>query len=75
MARLLEGDLLERRARKLGVDVARDARTQSASGRAPRTSDYELQRRVSEAERGIRESRMWILALISAMAAVGGPVA
>ncbi len=54
---LLTGAALENRARKLGVDIEGDPRTQSSSGRAPRASDYELQRRVLEAERGIRESR------------------
>ena len=67
---LLTGEALESRARELGVDVEGDLRTQSSSGRAPRASDYELQRRVLEAERGVRESRLWILAVISAIAAV-----
>ena len=62
---LLTGEALESRARELGVDVEGDPRTHSASGRAPRASDYELQRRVLEAERGVRESRLWILAVIS----------
>lgn len=66
----LQGDELEKRARELGVDVEGDARTQSSSGRAPRAPDHELQRRVSEAERSVRESRLWILALISAVASV-----
>jgi hypothetical protein len=52
---LLKGAALENRARELGVDIDGDPRTQSSSGRAPRASDYELQRRVLEAERGIRE--------------------
>jgi hypothetical protein len=70
MAKLLEGDQLEQRARKLGVDIAGELRTQSSSGRAPRAPDYELQRRVTEAERRLRESRLWILAMISAVASV-----
>ena len=67
---LLTGAALESRARELGVDIEGDPRTHSSSGRAPRASDYELQRRVLEAERGIRESRLWILAVISAIASV-----
>ena len=67
---LLTGAALENRARELGIDVEGDLRTQSSSGRAPRASDYELQRRVLEAERGIRESRLWLLAVISAIASV-----
>ena len=67
---LLTGKALESWAQTLGVDIEGDPRTHSSSGRAPRASDYELQRRVLEAERGIRESRVWILAVISAIASV-----
>ena len=67
---LLTSAALESRARELGVDIEGDPRTHSSSGRAPRASDYELQRRVLEAERGIRDSRLWILAVISAIASV-----
>ncbi|MBZ0150311.1 MAG: hypothetical protein IT456_19810 [Planctomycetes bacterium] len=72
---LLQGEALEKRARALGVDVEGDPRTQSSSGRAPRASDYELQRRVQEAERSLRESRLWVLAIISAAASVLSAVA
>jgi hypothetical protein len=67
---LLQGPDLEKRARELGVDVEGEPRTQSSSGRSPRAADYELQRRVLEAERGIRESRLWILAVIASIASV-----
>jgi hypothetical protein len=67
---LLQGESLERRARELGVDIEGEPRTQSSSGRSPRAPDYELQRRVSEAERSVRESRLWMLAVISAIASV-----
>ena len=66
----LQGDELERRARELGVDVEGEPRIQSSSGRSPRAPDYELQRRVSEAERSRRESKLWLLAVISAVASV-----
>lgn len=65
---LLTGAALESRARELGADVEGEPRTHSSSGRAPRASDYEIQRRVLEAKRRIRESRLWILAVISAIA-------
>jgi hypothetical protein len=68
--RLLQGDALDKRASALGVDVEGDPRTRSSTGRAPRASDYELQRRVQEAERSLRESRLWVLATISAIASV-----
>lgn len=61
MGKLLEGDLLEQQARKLGVDLSGEPRTQSSSGRTPRASDYELQRRVMEAKRSIHESRLWVV--------------
>ena len=70
MANLLEGDELEKRARALGVDISGDPRIQSSSGRAPRAPDYELQRRVIEAERRNRESRLWVLAVVSSIASV-----
>jgi hypothetical protein len=70
MRKILEGDMLEQRARQLGVDIQGDAITHSSLGRHQRASDYELQKRVLEAERSIRESSLWKLALISAIASV-----
>jgi len=70
MNKLLQGDELERRAVELGIDIQGDAVTQSSSGRHRRADDAELQRRVLEAERSIRESRLWILALTSAIASI-----
>lgn len=75
MKKILESDALEQRARQLGVDIQGDPITQSSSGRHKRASDYELQRRVIEAERSIRESKLWKLALISAIASVASAVA
>jgi hypothetical protein len=70
MKKILEGDALEQRARQLGVDIQGESITQSSGGRHKRAGDYELQRRVIEAERSIRESRLWKLAFISAIASV-----
>jgi hypothetical protein len=75
MTKLLEGDRLEQRARELGIDIMGEPRTQSSSGRAPRAADYELQRRIIDAERGVRESRLWILAVISAVASLASAIA
>jgi hypothetical protein len=58
MGKLLESAELEPRARELGIDISGEPRTQSASGRSPRAPDHELQRRVIEAERRNRESRL-----------------
>ena len=65
---LLTGDKLEKRCRELGIDIEGDLIFQSASGRRPRAADHELQRRVQEVERSIRESRLWLLAVLSAIA-------
>ena len=70
MSRLLQADELEKRAIELGVDISGDLRVQSSSGRAPRASDFELQRRITEAERRDREAKLWIVALVSAIASV-----
>ena len=68
--RLLQGQELEQRARELGVDIQGSPRTGSLSGARPRAEDHELQQRVIDAERANRESRLWLLALISAVASV-----
>jgi hypothetical protein len=70
MKKLLQGEALEKRARELGCDIQGDPITQSISGHKKRAEDNELQRRVIEAERSNRESKMWILALLSAIASI-----
>jgi hypothetical protein len=70
MKKLLEGEKLEKRAKDLGCDIQGDFIVQSFSGRHKRASDSELQRRVIEAERSVRESRIWIFALLSAIASI-----
>jgi hypothetical protein len=70
MSKLLEGQELEKRCRELAVDIQGPARDKSVSGASARAPDYELQRRLNEAERGIRESRLWWIAVISAVASV-----
>jgi hypothetical protein len=68
MSKILQGDALEKRCAELGVSIEGSPRTQSSSGNAPRASDAELQRRLLETERSIRESHLWLVALISAIA-------
>ena len=70
MSKLLQGEELEKRCIALGVNIEGPPRTQSSSGKSPRASDFELQRRLLEAERSSRESRLWLLALTSAIASV-----
>ena len=61
MKKLLTGEALEQRARELGVSFHSLA-TQSGNDHSI------LQQRVIEAERAIRESMLWIVALVSAIA-------
>jgi hypothetical protein len=66
MAKLFVGKELEQRCRELGID------TQGPPGtlQEPQASDYELQRRVIEAERSIRENRLWMVAVGSMIVSV-----
>lgn len=75
MSTLPAGEELERRCQELGVDTTGEPRTQSVSGNRPRASDFELQRRLMEAERSARENKLWIVALLSAVASVVSAVA
>lgn len=70
MKRLLQGEELRLRAVELGVDLEGDPRSRSTSGAAPIAADFELQRRVLEAERARRDSALWVIAVISAVASV-----
>jgi hypothetical protein len=75
--RLLEGDALKRRAAELGVNIESGEMINVAGkGMASIPAhDHEIQRRVLEAERHLREHRLWIVALISAIASVVSAVA
>jgi hypothetical protein len=75
--RLLEGDALERRATELGVSIA-SGEIMNVGGQGSvsiSAHEHEIQRRVLEAERHLREHRLWIVALISAIASVVSAVA
>jgi hypothetical protein len=72
---LLKGPALLKRAQELGVDTTGEPSARSTDGAAPQASDHELQRRVLEAERSIRESRLWLLTIIAALASVVSAVA
>ena len=62
--RLLSGDELKKRAEELGVSFQELWDTNGIM------SEPELQRRVMEAERSLRESKMWLIAVISAIASI-----
>jgi hypothetical protein len=70
MKKILQGEELEKRCIDLGVNIEGPPRTQSSSGNSPRASDFELQRRLIESERSVRESHLWLIALVSAVASV-----
>lgn len=68
--KLLTGDALRVRAEELGVITSGDGLvTIHGQGTVVLSaSEYELQRRVPEAERHLREHRLWLVAMISAVA-------
>lgn len=66
--KLLRGKALQDRAEELGVS---DHRAWSESG----INEPEMQRRVLDAERSNRESRLWIVALASAVASAASAFA
>jgi len=75
MNQLPAGEELEKRCREFGVDITGEPRSQSTSGTRPRAPDSELQRRLIEAERSARESKLWLVALLSAVASVISAIA
>jgi len=72
--KLLVGDELEARARELGVSVEGDL-IRGPDQRYPRASDFELQRRVQEAERSLQGAKLWLVAFISACASLASAIA
>ena len=67
--KLQKGDVLLKRAKELGVS---DQELFDTKGHY---SEPELQIRVIEAERSIRENKLWIIALISAIASLFSAIA
>lgn len=67
---LLIGDALRMRAEELGVVTTGDGLV-TIPGKGTVSlpaAEYELQRRVLEAERHLREHRLWLVAMLSAAA-------
>lgn len=77
MRKLLVGDELRKRAEQLGVAMETDQSVvvPGHGNVSLIAEDYELQRRVLEAERHIREHRLWLVAVISAIASLVSAVA
>lgn len=69
MKKLLQGKDLRKRASELGVSSLELSDTKG------NISEPELQRRVIEAERSLREHRLWIIALSSAIASIISAIA
>lgn len=77
MQKLLVGDALQKRAEQLGVAMGTNQSVVvPGRGNVPIIAeDYELQRRVLEAERHLREHRLWLVAAFSAVASLVSAVA
>ncbi len=65
--KLPTGDELRDRANKLGVDLKHEIGLPPQTFPAP---ENVLQRRVIEAERHLREQRLWVIAVISSVASI-----
>ena len=70
MKKLLQGKELEKRAKKLGIECSGLEVRHRDSGEHVKVYEFELQKKVMEAERSAREHRLWIVALFSAIASV-----
>jgi hypothetical protein len=70
MKKLLQGKDLEKRCNELGIECSGLEIRQKDSGENSKVYEFELQKKVIEVERSIREHRLWIIALVSAIASV-----
>lgn len=68
MKKLLQGKELEKRAKELGIECSGLETRMRDSGEHVKVYEFELQRKIMETERSIREHRLWIVALFSAIA-------
>ena len=70
--RILTGHELVERAKDLGISIYRDDANVPIGTNpimAPVVSEFEIQRRVMDAERHLREHRLWVVAVVSAVIA------
>lgn len=73
MPKILTGEALQERCKKLGIDTQGEYVTfEELKGKNYRreVSEAVLQLRLIEVERAIRESRAWMLTILSAIASV-----
>lgn len=76
--RVLTGHELVERAEQLGISIYREDANVPIGTKpimAPVVSEWEIQCRVMEAERHLREHRLWIVAAISAVLAFFSAIA
>lgn len=74
----LSGEELLNRAKELGVpidDAVKEGHARSLSGAVAVYDEEEIRRRIFTAEQSLRESRLWMIALASAIASVISAVA
>lgn len=70
MKKLPQGKALWKMARELGISTTNTNSFEPTPGFSEEVSDAEVQRRLMEFYRSRRESRLWIIALVSAIASV-----
>ncbi|MDD5503790.1 MAG: hypothetical protein PHV77_00550 [Candidatus Omnitrophica bacterium] len=75
MEKKLSKDKLIEKAESLGIDIKGEPIYQSSSGRHEFASEYEIQRRIMEKESHNRATRLFWLALISALASLVSAIA
>ncbi|MBI2542386.1 hypothetical protein HYV80_06785 [Candidatus Woesearchaeota archaeon] len=68
MKKLPQGKALEKRCKELGIECSGLEIRQRDSGENWKVYEFKLQKKIMEAERSIREHRLWIIALVSAIA-------
>lgn len=72
MRKLPTVEELKQRCQELGVDTTE---VWFQSGKRADARPEELQRRLIEAERSLREHRLWIVAVVSAIASLASAIA
>ena len=81
--RVLDGEALTERAKQLGVNISSEMESVMVTGigaggvaeQFERAPEHEIQRRVMEAERYVREHRLWIVTLVAAAASAVSAIA
>lgn len=75
MKKQLSKDELIEKSKRLGIDIKGEHIYKSSSGRKEFADEYEIQRRIMEKESHNRSTRLFWLALISALASLVSAIA